>query len=120
MKLIKRKLLYYVVSAFLTTVSFSLFAYNPYDCLDDISEVDSEITVGLATELCSAAWSPEPIKCYLGVSLIDKEMPRGLAIELCAGSVNFENTLECYSKSGNRELNRGLAITLCGANKLEN
>jgi hypothetical protein len=74
----------------------------------------------LATELCSGSWSPEPAKCYSGVSLIDEEISRGIAIELCAGSLDAKKTLECYSKSGTRNLNRGLATTLCSAKKNKN
>ena|SRR5690554_4490956 len=100
--------------------STSVFGYDPYECLNDVASLDSDIPVGLATELCSGAWSPEPVKCYAGISLLDKEIPRRIAIDLCAGSVNAERTLECYTKSGTYELNRGLATTLCGANKTKN
>ena len=100
--------------------SASSFAYDPYDCLNDVAKIDTKIPIGLATQLCSATWSSEPVICYAGTSLVDKEMPRGLAIELCAGSVDAKKTLECYAKSGNRKLNRGLATTLCGANKIKN
>lgn len=55
----------------------------------------------------------EPAKCYAGVSKIDKDIPRGLAVKLCSGSYNAINTLKCYSKSGDWELNPGLATTLC-------
>ncbi|AAZ28825.1 hypothetical protein [Colwellia psychrerythraea] len=94
--------------------------YDPYDCLNDVARIDPKITNGLATELCSAAWSPEPAKCYAGASKIDDEIPRGTAVELCAGSVNAKNTLACYGNSGSWELNRGLATTLCGVNKIKN
>ena len=114
------KLLKHIFLTLVMTYSVSSFAYDPYDCINDVAEIDSEISVGLATELCSATWSPEPVKCYLAIPLIDQEIPRGLAIELCSGSVNSEKTLECYSKGGTRQLNRGLAITLCGANKSKN
>ena len=98
----------------------SPYAYDPYDCLNDAATVDSNIPIGLATELCSAAWSREPITCYATVPQIDKDIPRGLAVELCSGSINAKNTLDCYAKSGNRNLNRGLAVTLCSANKNKN
>jgi hypothetical protein len=121
MKYIKRiRLIKYAYFTLTITYCTSAFAYNPYDCLNDVASIDSEIPIGLATELCSAAWSSEPAKCYLGISKIDKEIPRGIAIELCAGSVNAEKTLECYAKGGERQLNRGLATTLCGANKIKN
>ncbi|HHB1579620.1 TPA: hypothetical protein ACN983_004743 [Vibrio parahaemolyticus] len=100
-------------------VGFSVNAYDPYDCLVDVSKVDTEIPIGLATELCSGAWSSEPATCYLGASLVDKEIPRFLAIKLCSGSANAENTLECYAKSAEAELNRGLATSLCGVNGFE-
>src|SRR5690625_5994757 len=100
--------------------SISVFGYDPYDCLNDVARLDSDIPIGLATVLCSGAWSPEPVKCYAGISLLDEEIPRGIAIDLCAGSVNAEKTLECYAKGGSYELNRGLATTLCGANKTKN
>lgn len=90
------------------------YAYDPYDCLNDIAKVDTEIPIGLATRLCSGTWSQEPVKCYIGASRVDKEIARGIAIELCAGSVNAENTVKCYAKSGARKLSRGLATQLCG------
>jgi hypothetical protein len=87
--------------------------------MNDIAEVDSGIIVGLATRLCSGAWTPEPVKCYLLVSKVD-DIPRGIAIDLCAGAVDAEKTVECYVKAGTaRKLNRGLATTLCGAKKIE-
>ena len=101
------------------TSSFSAFAYDPLDCLDDISRADPEIIVGLATKLCSGAWSPEPVKCYIVVSKVDRSVPRGTAIDLCAGSTSAESTLQCYGKASERGLNRGLATTLCGARKQE-
>ena len=94
--------------------------YDPYECLSDASQIDKEIPVGLATELCSAAWTAEPAKCYAAIYQLDKEIPRGLAVELCAGSDDAVKTLGCYIKSPEWELNRGLAITLCGANKSKN
>jgi hypothetical protein len=121
MKLTKQmKLLKHAFFILAMTYSASSFAYDPYDCINDVAEIDPETPIGLATELCSATWSSEPVKCYLGISLIDEEIPRGLAIELCSGSVSAEKTLECYAKGGTRQLNRGLAITLCGANKSKN
>lgn len=75
------------------------FAHDPYDCLDDIAKVDSEISIGLATRLCSGSWTPEPVKCYQNASEIDDGIPRFIAIDLCSGSVNSEKTLECYSKA---------------------
>src|SRR5262245_5371458 len=101
------------------TSSFSALAYDPTDCLDDIARADPKIIVGLATELCSGAWSPEPVKCYILVPDVDKGISRGIAIELCAGSTNAKNTLSCYKKAGDRHLIRGLATTLCGAKKQE-
>lgn len=100
-------------------VGFSSSAYDPYDCLFDISKVDTEIPIGLATELCSGAWSSEPATCYLGASLMDEEITRYLAIKLCSGSLNAEKTLKCYAKSSEAELNRGLATSLCGVNGFE-
>jgi len=121
---VKRVKLIKVIKCFslilIVTNSKYTFAYDPYDCLNDVAKVDSEITVGLATRLCSGAWTPEPVKCYKNVSNIDDEISRGIAIDLCAGSVSSEKTLKCYSKSGTRELSRGLATTLCGAKKPEN
>ena len=46
------------------TPSFSAIAYDPLDCLKDVSKVDKDIIVGLATKLCSGAWTAEPVKCY--------------------------------------------------------
>ncbi len=103
----------------ITTNSNSAFAYDPYDCLNDIAEIDSGMTMGLGTRLCSGAWTAEPVKCYAGVSSIDNEIPRGIAVELCSGSVSAENTLKCYAKSGTRGLPRGLATRLCGARVAE-
>ncbi len=102
---------------FLTILSHSAFAYDPYHCLADVSKVDEEIPIGLATELCSGAWSKEPAKCYLGAPIVDDEIPRFLAIKLCSGSVDAEKTLLCYAKSSEFELNRGLATSLCGVNR---
>jgi hypothetical protein len=84
------------------TPSFSAIAYDPLDCLKDISKVDKDIIVGLATKLCSGAWTAEPVKCYAQVSGVDTTIPRGIAIDLCAGSANAENTLKCYEKAGER------------------
>lgn len=97
-----------------------IFAYDPLDCLNDIASLDSEIIIGLATRLCSGAWSPEPVKCYQNVSQLDNSIPRGIAIDLCAGTVDAERTLDCYYKAGaKRQLNRGLSTSLCGAKKSE-
>ena len=100
-------------------LSSSAFAYDPIDCLEDISKADPGIVVGLATKLCSGAWSPEPVKCYAVVPEFDKSIPRGIAIDLCAGSTSAENTIKCYVRAGDRGLIRGLATTLCGARKQE-
>jgi len=100
-------------------VSTVAFAYDPYDCLDDVVKVDSTIPVGLATRLCSGAWSPEPAKCYQNASSVDSTIPRFVGVDLCAGSVSAEKTLECYSNASSRKLNRGLATSLCGAKKPE-
>ena len=97
-----------------------VLAYDPLDCLDDIVKVDSSITVGLATKLCSGAWSPEPVHCYGAASKVDDGIIRGIAIDLCAGSIDAKKTLECYFRAGaERKLNRGLSTTLCGAKKME-
>ena len=104
----------------IVTYSTVGFAYDPYDCLNDMARVDSEISIGLAARLCSGTWSPEPVKCYQNISKIDDGIPRGIAIDLCAGSVSSEKTLECYSKADARKLNRGLATTLCGTKKPQN
>jgi hypothetical protein len=102
------------------TSSFSALAYDPVDCFDDIARADPTINVGLATKLCSGAWSPEPVKCYRLVPDVDNEIPRFIAIDLCAGSTNAQNTVSCYRKAmGDRGLSRGLATTLCGAKKQE-
>ncbi|WP_031410730.1 hypothetical protein [Vibrio parahaemolyticus] len=95
-------------------ISSSAFAYDPYNCLSDVSKIDKDIPVGLATELCSGAWTKEPATCYSEVSYIDDDIPRFLAIKLCSGSVDAEKTLLCYAKSSEVNLNRGLATTLCG------
>ena len=96
------------------TPSFSAIAYDPLDCLKDASKVDKDISVGLATKLCSGAWTAEPVKCYAQVSRVDTTIPRGIAVDLCAGSSNAENTLKCYEKAGESGLARFLATTLCG------
>ncbi|CAH6966960.1 conserved exported hypothetical protein [Vibrio chagasii] len=101
----------------LSTLSFSALAYDPYNCIADVAKVDTKISVGLATELCSGAWSNEPAKCYIGASVVDEEIPRFLAIKLCSGSVDAEKTLLCYAKSSDFELSRGSATTLCGVNR---
>ena len=105
-------MIYVVLLGF--TPSFSAIAYDPLDCLKDVSKVDKDIIVGLSTKLCSGAWSAEPVKCYAQVSRVDTTIPRGIAIDLCAGSANAENTLKCYEKAGERGLARFLATTLCG------
>lgn len=92
-------------------------AYDPVDCLKDISKVDSEIILGLAVKLCSGAYSPEPVKCYAKIGEVDKGMIRGIAIDLCAGSIDSDQTIGCYTKAGNEKLNRGLSTTLCGVKK---
>ena len=93
------------------TPSFSAIAYDPLDCLNDAAKVDKDIIIGLATKLCSGAWTAEPVKCYAQVSRVDTTISRGIAIDLCAGSANAENTLKCYEKAG---LARFLATRLCG------
>ena len=95
------------------TPSFSANAYDPVDCLNDVSKVDKDIIVGLATKLCSGAWTAEPVKCYAQVSHVDTTIPRGIAIDLCAGSSDAETTLKCYKKAGERGLARFLATRLC-------
>ena len=97
------------------TPSFSAIAYDPLDCLKDASKIDKDIIVGLATKLCSGAWTAEPVKCYAQVSRVDTAIPRGIAIDLCAGSADAEKTLNCYKKAGERGLARFLATKLCGA-----
>ena len=106
--------------ALIVTHSTDAFAYDPFDCLNDVATVDSEITMGLATRLCSGTWTPEPVKCYQNASKIDNSIPRGIAIDLCAGTVSSQKTLECYSKAATRQMARFLATTLCGAKKPEN
>lgn len=100
--------------------STAALAYDPLNCLDDISRVDTEITVGLATRLCAGTWTHEPIVCYALVSKVDGGIPRGLAIDLCTGAVDADKTVTCYvDASEKRRLNRGLAIALCGARRPE-
>ena len=98
------------------TPSFSAIAYDPLDCLKDASKVDKDISVGLATKLCSGAWTAEPVKCYAQVSRVDTTIPRGIAVDLCAGSSNAENTIKCYAEAmgKRRSLARFLATRLCG------
>ena len=38
---------------FIVTYSTVAFAYDPFDCLDDVAREDSKITMGLAVRLCS-------------------------------------------------------------------
>lgn len=93
---------------------FSAVAYDPLDCIGDVSKVDKEMIIGLATKLCSGAWTNEPVKCYAQVSQVDASIPRGIAIDLCAGSTDAGNTLKCYKKAGEGGLARFLATRLCG------
>jgi len=81
----------------------SALAYDPTDCLNDVAELDPKINIGLATELCSGAWTPEPAKCYGLASKVDEGIIRGIAVELCAGSVNSEKTIACYVKAGTKK-----------------
>jgi hypothetical protein len=90
-------------------------AYDPVDCFKDISKVDSEMIVGLAVKLCSGAYSPGPVKCYAKIGEVDRGIIRG--IDLCSGSIDVDQTIECYVKAGNEKLNRGLSTTLCGVRK---
>jgi hypothetical protein len=94
-------------------------AYDPLDCLREISKVDPEIIIGLAVKLCSGAYSPEPVRCYTKTGEVDKGMIRGIAVDLCAGSIDANQTIDCYVKAGNEKLNRGLSTTLCGVKKNE-
>ena len=94
-------------------------AYDPVDCVRDISKADPEIIVGLAVKLCAGAYSPEPVKCYAKIGEVDKGMIRGIAIDLCAGSTDADQTISCYVKAGNEKLNRGLSTTLCGLRRSE-
>ena len=108
-----KPIIYVVLLSF--TPSFSAIAYDPLDCLKDASKVDKDISVGLATKLCSGAWTAEPVKCYAQVSRVDTTIPRGIAVDLCAGSSNAENTIKCYAEAGKRRsLARFLATRLCG------
>ena len=114
-----------LLSAFLLTFTTvhgtAAFAYDPNDCLNDVAKVDPKINIGLATELCSGAWTPEPAKCYELISTTDEGIVRGIAVELCAGSVDSQKTVACYVKAGTeRKLNRGLSTTLCSARKSKN
>ena len=109
----KLKLIIYAVLLGFTP-SFPAIAYDPLDCLNDASKVDKDIIVGLATKLCSGAWTAEPVKCYAQVSRVYPSIPRGIAIDLCAGSANAENTVKCYGKASERGLARFLAARLCG------
>jgi hypothetical protein len=109
---LKLIIIYVVLLGF--TPSFSAFAYDPLDCLNDASKVDKDIIAGLATKLCSGAWTAEPVKCYAQVSRVYTAIPRGIAIDLCAGSANAENTVKCYGKASERGLARFLAARLCG------
>ncbi|ABE50168.1 hypothetical protein [Methylobacillus flagellatus] len=87
--------------SFVFTLSYSttVYAYDPVDCLGDISKVDPEITVGLAARLCSGSWISEPVKYYQNVSEVDDSIPRGIAIDLCAGTEDSEKTIACYAKA---------------------
>jgi hypothetical protein len=96
-----------------------VYAYDPIDCMKDISKADATIPVGLATKLCSASYSSEPVLCYVGASSIDSGINRGIAIDLCAGSTDSIKTLSCYERASELKLNRALATTLCGAKKQE-
>ena len=109
-----------IVFALAATCGTAAAAYDPVDCLSDIAQVDPEINMGMATRLCSSAWTPEPVRCYQGVSKVDDGIPRFIAIDLCAGAADSEKTIACYVKAGTeRKMNRGLATTLCGARKVE-
>jgi hypothetical protein len=66
---VKLKLIILVVLVGFTP-SFSAIAYDPLDCLNDASKVDKDIIVGLATKLCSGAWTAEPVKCYAQISRV--------------------------------------------------
>lgn len=103
----------YVVLLGLTPSSAAI-AYDPLDCVGDVSKVDKDMIIGLATKLCSGAWTAEPVKCYAQVSKVDTTIPRGIAIDLCAGSADAGNTLQCYKKASERGLARFLATRLCG------
>ena len=106
---------------FAMVYSTAAFAYDPIDCLNDVTKIDPEINIGSGTELCSGAWTPEPAKCYGLISKIDEGIIRGIAVELCAGSVNSEKTIACYVKAGTEiKLNRGLSTTLYSARKSKN
>ena len=94
------------------TPSFSAIAYDPLDCLNEASKVDKDIIAGLATKLCSGAWTAEPVKCYAQVSRVYSSIPRGIAIDLCSGSANAENTVRCYGKASEK---RSCALSSCKA-----
>lgn len=43
--------------AILTIFYYAItFAYDPYDCLNDVADIDAGIHIGLATELCSGTF----------------------------------------------------------------
>lgn len=111
------KVIYGFCLSLIVTHSPVALAYDPFDCLSELAEIDSEINIGLGTRLCSGAWTPDPVVCYRNVSKIDSDISRGSAIDLCAGSVSSEMTLQCYSKAAIGKMARGLATTLCGTRK---
>ena len=103
----------------LTTIllmPFSVYAYDPMDCIQDAVKVYPKFTNGLVTRLCSGAWSSEPVKCFANIPDVDKEITIGISVDLCAGSIDANKTIACYNKAAST-FNRGLATTLCGMKK---
>jgi hypothetical protein len=115
----RKKIKFLTLSVFCFFTNSYVLAYDPVDCLKDITKADITIPVGLATKLCSASYSSEPVLCYVGVGSIDSGINRGISIDLCAGSTDSAKTLSCYQRASELKLNRALATTLCGAKKQE-
>lgn len=120
MMMIFRKMASPVVLLAIVFNSSAARANDPIDCMRAFAKIQNGTTVGLATRLCAASWSPEPLKCYIRVSEVDKTISVGISIDLCAGSTDAERTISCYLRASKDGLNRGLSTTLCGAKKQVN
>jgi hypothetical protein len=118
----RQRALYGKTRQFLVLLAFMpspSLAYDPLDCLKDAGKIAPNITVGLATRLCSAAWSPEPLKCFATIPEVDDGITLGISVELCAGTTDGDRTVQCYRKAWHGGISRGQATTLCSARPID-
>ena len=98
----------------LSACPYSAFAYDAFDCVQNVVKLDKDIGEALVVKLCSDASSLAVSQCYIQSFSLDKDIGRGLAIDLCNGARSLQ-PLTCYKDifSFDKGIGRGLAIDLC-------